>query len=146
MSDFSRPTEAATKALLALCDLPVQDLDGASFEHFLALGPADAPSGVVGLEVHGPVALLRSLAVAPEARGLGHGKRLVDAIEAHARGLGVTEVYLLTTTARPFFEGLGYAVADRGTAPEAIRATREFSSLCPASATFMVKKSSKGAT
>jgi hypothetical protein len=93
-----------------------------------------------GLEVFGSVALLRSLAVAPEARGLGHGKTLVDSIEGYARGLGVTELYLLTTTARPFFESLGYALADRSAAPESIRATREFSSICPGSAAFLVKR------
>lgn len=139
-SASTRPSQAATKALLARCDLPTEDLDGLSFEHFLGLGSADAPSGVVGLEVFGSVALLRSLAVAPEARGLGHGKTLVDAIEGYARGLGVTELYLLTTTARPFFESLGYAPADRSAAPEPIRATREFSSICPGSAAFLVKR------
>ncbi len=140
MNGFATPTPAATKALLASCDLPTEDLDGLSFEHFLGLGPADAPLGVVGLEVFGSVALLRSLAVAPEGRGLGLGKALVDGIEGHARAAGVSELYLLTSTARPFFERLGYALADRSAAPEPIRATREFSSICPASAAFLVKR------
>jgi amino-acid N-acetyltransferase len=47
---------------------------------------------------------------------------------------------LLTTTAEDFFRALGYARIARELAPEAIRTTREFSSLCPASSVVMVKR------
>jgi len=49
-------------------------------------------------------------------------------------------VWLLTTTAREFFERLGYAAVDRADVPGAIRATAQFSSLCADSATVMVKR------
>jgi amino-acid N-acetyltransferase len=49
-------------------------------------------------------------------------------------------LYLLTTTAREFFAGRGYRAIDRADAPERIRGTTEFSDLCPASATAMVKE------
>ncbi|MEQ8534295.1 MAG: tyrosine protein phosphatase, partial [Imperialibacter sp.] len=52
---------------------------------------------------------------------------------------GITELYLLTTTASKFFERIGYKVADRNTAPDAIKNTSEFSDLCPSSAVFMHK-------
>jgi N-acetylglutamate synthase-like GNAT family acetyltransferase len=49
-------------------------------------------------------------------------------------------VWLLTTTARAFFDKLGYAAVDRAGVPGAIRATAQFSALCPDSATVMVKR------
>ena len=42
-------------------------------------------------------------------------------------------------TAESFFARHGYASADRDDAPPAIRATREFSGICPASSAFMRK-------
>jgi amino-acid N-acetyltransferase len=49
-------------------------------------------------------------------------------------------LYLLTTTADAFFRRLGYEQTARELAPPAIKATREFSSLCPSSSIFMVKQ------
>lgn len=72
-----------------------------------AAGPLESPEGVVGLEVYGKVALLRSLAVSATSRGNGYGKDLVARAERYAQSLGVTEIYLLTTTAATFFEQLG---------------------------------------
>ena len=87
--------------------------------------------GVVGLEVYGSNALLRSLAVEPQHRSRGLGAGLVDAIESEARRRGVTALYLLTTTAATFFERLGYAAHERAAVPPSIAATTEFSLLCP---------------
>jgi len=140
MHIFANPPEGQTKALLTACNLPIEDLDAGRIEHFLGCGDAQRPLGVVGVEIYAPVALLRSLAVAESARGSGCGKRLIAEAEAYAARRGVEEIYLLTNTAARLFESLGYAVASRESAPAAIRATREFSSLCPDSATFMVKR------
>ena len=52
---------------------------------------------------------------------------------------GIRDAYLLTTTAAPFFSRYGYQAADRATAPDAIAASREFASLCPASAAYMTR-------
>jgi amino-acid N-acetyltransferase len=59
--------------------------------------------------------------------------------ERYARSKGVTDLYLLTTTAEGFFERLGYRRVVRENAPEAIRQTKEFSGLCSSSAAFMAK-------
>jgi amino-acid N-acetyltransferase len=59
--------------------------------------------GCVGMERHGGVALLRSAAVATELQGTGLGRRLVAALLELARAEGISEVLLLTTTARKFF-------------------------------------------
>lgn len=117
----------------------MEDLHANSFEHFLGCVHEDVLSGVVGLEIYGSVALLRSLAVVESSRGLGCGKRLVAEAEAYAMGRGVKQIYLLTDTAASLFESLGYVSAERESAPNAIRTTAEFSSICPVSAAFMVK-------
>jgi len=142
MSDpviHSHPARAAVVALLDAASLPVADLTDAHMEHFFYCGPVHAPTGVVGLELCGRDALLRSLAVAPAQRGTGLGVSLTRHAEARAHARGVHSLYLLTTTAETFFKRHGYAAADRATAPEAIRATREFADICPASSAFLVK-------
>jgi arsenate reductase len=81
--------------------------------------------------------LLRSLVVDAGRRGTGEGAALLRHAESQARARGVRTLYLLTTTAEPFFARHGYARAAREAAPPAIRATREFSGICPASSAFM---------
>jgi amino-acid N-acetyltransferase len=137
---FRQPDASEVRRLADAAGLPTADLDGADLAHFFGCGPRDRPSGVVGLELFGAAALLRSLAVDAGARGFGSGRALVAAAELHARGSGADSIYLLTTTAAGFFERLGYTPVDRETAPPEIRGTREFGELCPASATFMVKR------
>lgn len=135
-----RPTLAAAKALLITADLPVADLTDGHCEHFFCRGSPEAPTGLVGLELFGDTALLRSLVVSPAARSSGQGSALVRYAENYAQSRGVRTLFLLTTTAQGFFERLGYAYAARGVAPQAIRSTREFAGLCPASSAFMTKQ------
>lgn len=139
-SIHARPTMQAAVLLLEAADLPVSDLTPAHMEHFFFCGPQQSPVGLVGLEFCGPDALLRSLVVAPVSRGAGLGKALTRHAERHARSRGARAVYLLTTTAEAFFRRNGYAAADRATAPAAIRATREFADICPASSAFLFKE------
>ena len=137
---FRSPELRDVRRLVAAAGLPTEDLADADLSHFFGCGNRDKPSGVVGLEVFGGDALLRSLVVDPSERGTGGGRLLVAAAEEHARSQGVRSVYLLTTTAERFFEHLGFHRVDRNSAPATIRATREFASSCPASAAFMVKR------
>jgi amino-acid N-acetyltransferase len=136
----SRPTLGATVQLLAAAQLPTEDLTTAHCEHFFFAGSATEPTGLVGLELFGNVALLRSLVVAPDKRGTGEGAALLRHAEDHARARGVETLYLLTTTAESFFSKHGYQRAPRDSAPSAIRATREFSGICPASSAFMMRQ------
>lgn len=136
----ARPQLASATAILQSVGLPTADLREAHLQHFFYCGPHDHISGLVGLELLGPQALLRSLAVRADARGRGLGTKLVEHAEHYAMAHKVRELYLLTTTAREFFEKRGYRCVDRSTAPEVIRATREFTSICPASAAFMMKQ------
>ena len=135
----ARPPLASAVALLRAAELPIEDLTEPHLEHFFMVGSPESPGGVVGLELFGRHALLRSLVVDPRVRATGIGSRLVEHAEAHARAHGAESIYLLTTTAEGFFGARGYARTERSTAPESIRGTREFESLCPASSAFMVK-------
>jgi amino-acid N-acetyltransferase len=95
---------------------------------------------MVGLELYGDVALLRSLVVARQARSNGAGAALTEAAERLAVESGVNIVYLLTTTAERFFSARGYQKIDRAQAPKAIQGTSQFSGLCPSSAVLMMKQ------
>ena len=134
-----RPARRGAESLLSGAGLPSVDLTDDHLDHFFFCGAPDAPTGLVGLELYGDAALLRSLAVAPGARSAGLGSALVTHAEAHARSQSVRGRYLLTTTAESFFAQRGYARVDRGRAPPAIRATREFGELCPSHSAFMFK-------
>jgi len=136
---FPRPPERQVRRLLAAAQLPADDLTAGHLENFFGCGTEQAPLGVAGLEICGPDALLRSLAVDEAARGQGCGRALVAAVERHARAQGVRHMYLLTITAARFFEALGYRMVSRDRAPEGVRATSEFSVLCPSTAAFMTK-------
>ena len=108
-------------------------------EHFFYCADADQLSGLVGIELRGKAALLRSLVVAENNRSSGMGAQLVEHAERHARAAGAEAMYLLTTTADRFFAKRGYKVVPRESAPPEIRNTREFADICPASSTFMTK-------
>jgi amino-acid N-acetyltransferase len=125
--------------LLASAGLPDSDLTDEHMDAFFYVGPATAPDAMIGIEMYGPDALLRSLVVSPSLRNRGLGQLLVTKVEQHAREHGVKTMYLLTTTAESFFLARGYSVAARETAPPSIRATTEFAGLCPASSAFLSK-------
>jgi len=135
----ARPALQLAIELLQEARLPTEDLTAAHIEHFYFIGPAARPTGLVGLEIYGDVALLRSLVVTPARRGSGEGRQLLEHAECQARARGVGAIYLLTTTAETFFLKHGYARTRREAAPAAIRATREFAGICPASSAFLVK-------
>jgi amino-acid N-acetyltransferase len=135
-----QPSLAVAKALLEAAQLPTADLTEAHCQHFFFWGEASAPVGLVGLELFGEHALLRSLAVNPLARSAGVGSALVRHAEIHARAQGVRALYLLTTTAEPLFLRLGYSNLPRDAAPQAIRNSAEFAGICPASSAFMSKQ------
>ena len=136
----SRPSMDAALRLLTAAQLPTEDLTAAHCEHFFFAGSPTEPTGLVGLELFGNVALLRSLVVTPDRRGTGEGVALLRHAEDHARAEGVRTLYLLTTTAESFFVKHGYQRAARESAPSAIRATREFAGICPASSAFMMRQ------
>lgn len=124
----------AVQELLQSVGLPIEGLTDAFPEGYALLRAGETLAGVAGIEVYADVALLRSVAVAPAQRSRGLGRVLVaDRLRA-ARQRKLSCVYLLTTTADDYFQGLGFAKVERATAAAQIQQSREFSSLCPASA------------
>ena len=124
-------------------DLPPEDLQG---EHNVRFFACETASGwaIGGVEAYDGVGLLRSLAVDAAARSQGLATALVRHVEAYAVEHGISHMYLLTNTAESFFERLGYRRLPREVAPPAVRATREFTSLCPDDAAFMGKSLTQG--
>jgi amino-acid N-acetyltransferase len=139
MDIFANPDVSAVKQLLSASSLPIGDIAAQPLQYFFGCGSGPELEGVIGLELFGEVALLRSLAVLSSRRGTGVGSDLVAHAERHARDQGVQSLYLLTTTAEQFFLRRGYARIPREDAPAAIKDTKEFSGICPMSSTFMVK-------
>jgi N-acetylglutamate synthase-like GNAT family acetyltransferase len=127
----------AVDTLLTSNGLPV---DGAR-EHlstFVLAQAGDEIVGCAGLEPRGDVALLRSVAVAAGRRRQGIGRQMVGSLLDEARRRGFTAVALLTTTARRYFEALGFGPADRSAAPAALRRSAEFQGACPDGADFLL--------
>ena len=128
------------KALLVRSELPVDDLSSRVLDHFFVIRSTEGTViATIGLEAYRDAGLLRSLAVDTAYRDQGLGEALVNHLEAYARQLGIRQLYLLTTTAETYFRKLDYSDFKRTEAPAAIQATREFSTLCPASAVCLYK-------
>jgi len=132
--------ETTIKQFLGANDLIHQDIKPADLRHFLIARDSSDMAGLVGLEIHGDCALLRSLAVKKGYRNKGLATILVDKIEDHARSLKIRTLYLLTMTAEDFFSKRNFRATARATAPVGIQNTAEFRGLCPASAAFMTKQ------
>jgi len=140
MRIFFHPDKARVEVLLQSNGLPITDLSALDFDHFLGCGSRHRPEGVIGLELLGSDALLRSLVVDEQARGSGCGKALVDALEQYAKRCQIESLYLLTDTAEHFFLQLDYKKIDREVVPAHIQQSREFSELCPDNAVVMMKR------
>src|SRR5262249_52395857 len=96
--------------------LPLAGLD----EHFETAIVAIQDGRIVGtaaLEMYQDGALLRSVAVAPDAQRRGIGQQLTDAAISLAQELEVPAVYLLTTTAERFFPRFGFEPITRTDVP-----------------------------
>lgn len=124
------------QTLLTRLNLPE---DGAKehLQHYHLMQDAQGTKAVAGLEVYPPVALLRSVAVAPEHQGQGLGEQLVTHLIEQARAQGISDLYLLTTTAAQYFPRFGFQEIQRTEVPDVLQTSREFQGACPDSATVM---------
>jgi thioredoxin type arsenate reductase len=128
---------AAVEALITRSDLPVAVVAEQFPAAYAVARRHGAIVGVAALETCGDDGLLRSVAVDPAERGSGLGVALVANRLAAARAASLRSVYLLTTTAAPFFARFGFTATARDAVPVALQATPELASLCPASAVCM---------
>jgi N-acetylglutamate synthase-like GNAT family acetyltransferase len=141
MTQIRNATDAdlpAVERLLLGSNLPVEGV-AANFSNFLIAEDGEGIAGAIGLERFGPVALLRSAVVAPEHRGTGIGRNLVEELLSRAAKAGIEEVYLLTTSAEDYFPQFGFRRAPRSAVPEPLKGSAEFQGACPESATVMVR-------
>lgn len=86
-------------------------------------GEANGPAGEGGIQGVGGLSIVwanlaevYALVVAPQARGRGLGRRLVEACVEDARQLSIRRLMTLTYE-QAFFERLGFAVVDRQQLP-----------------------------
>ena len=131
----------AVEQLLRSSELPSEGV-AAHFDMFLVAEDERARIlGVVGLELYGTSALLRSLAVAAEARAQHLGSALARRAITLARDRGASAIYLLTTTASGFFGKHGFERIERSDVP--VRVTTksvEFTGVCADSAVVMRRR------
>jgi amino-acid N-acetyltransferase len=129
--DLSKITE-----LLEAASLPTLGV-GEHLGTFLLAESEGISVGVIGLEVYGDVALLRSAVVAPTFRNRGVGHRLYEHNVDRARRLGVKRLILLTNTAEEYFHRKGFKTIDQRVVAGPIRSSVEFSGACPSHAACM---------
>lgn len=125
-------------SLLEEVDLPIDGVED-HFHNFVVGEEGGQLIGCAGIEIYDDKGLIRSVAVDPSFQGRGLGQKLVDSIHILAVEKKLKEIYLLTETAEKFFSKLNYIVIPREEADEKVKQSVEFISLCPASATCMVK-------
>jgi amino-acid N-acetyltransferase len=136
----ARPED--TPDILRLLERNHLPLDGL-LDHLTTTVVARQRERVIGsaaLEVYPDGALLRSVAVAPDAHGLGLGHALTGAAIGMAEDVGAPAIYLLTTTAERFFPKFGFERITRVEVPASVQTSIEFTSACPASAVVMRKR------
>lgn len=116
--------------------LPTGDLNKSPVTFFVA-ALENRILGTIGLERYDKIGLLRSLAVADDFKNQGIGARLVEFLFQYCTREGISDLYLMTTTAYQYFPRYGFTTINRDTIPNSIRQTSEFSSLCSTEAVVM---------
>jgi amino-acid N-acetyltransferase len=126
----------AFRSLLKSSSLPADDLN---FTNHLLIGfyHESDPVGTGGLEIYGDYALLRSLSVKVGIRGQAFGSTITDHLISQAKKKKLKAIYLLTETAHAFFLKKGFKDVARADVPEEVKASTEFSKVCPTTAVVM---------
>lgn len=83
---------------------------GDHWDSFWLLEGHEGIVGMIGLEIFGSSALLRSIVVDESLRGKGLGEQLTQKALSEARSRGVRNVYLFTMDRAPFFARYGFDV------------------------------------
>lgn len=130
---------AQLENLLLGNNLPAEDCADQA-QNFYGIYDGNDLIAAGGLEPAADAALLRSVVVHGQYRGLGLGKRITDFLIRLADSEGRESIYLLTETAEAYFENLGFKRIDRVEVPPAILNTRQFASLCPDTASCLQMK------
>ena len=126
----------AMKALLVASGLPTAGVED-HWKTFLVARDGDAIVGCGGAEAYQFAALIRSVAVTPEYRSHGIGRKIVRQLLDRLASRGLREFYLLTTTAEEYFRKRGFKTIDRDEVHPQLLSSREFQGACPESAVCM---------
>jgi N-acetylglutamate synthase-like GNAT family acetyltransferase len=124
------------KAMLESMDLPTAGLDD-HWRTFLVAREGDRIVGCGGSEAYQFAALIRSIAVLPEYRSHGLGRRIGRQLLDRLASRGLREFYLLTTSAEEYFKKRGFKTIDRDEVHPQLLSSREFQDACPSTATCM---------
>lgn len=125
--------------LLQKENLPAEDLP-LDLSNFFTAIEENTIIGLIGLEPYGENGLLRSMVVSPNYRNQQIAERLVKMLEEQAINSGIYTIYLLTETADKYFSRKGYKIIGREEVPNELKASSEFSHVCPVSAIVMKKE------
>ena len=96
-------------------------------------------AGIIGYELYGDIALLRSLAVVPSQQGQGRAKELFEFIFRHLKEKNIRDVYGLTLTIPEWLLKLGFNEIKRDDIAPELFASEELKGACPDSARAFTK-------
>jgi amino-acid N-acetyltransferase len=124
-------------ALLTAAGLPPEGIEDFFPRGYSVVETGNVIAAAAGVEPYGAIGLLRSVVVETSRQSTGLGRILVADRIDWARRNGILELYLLTQTAEAWFSRLGFRRRQRAEAPEAVRASPQFTTVCPDSAVLM---------
>lgn len=127
---------AQLEALLRENQLPAADC-AEQAHRFCAIYKGDQLIAAGAIEAVEQYGLLRSVVVREDCRGMGLAGTITAHLLQQAGAEGRLAIYLLTETAEAYFAALGFALVARTDVPLALTRTRQFSTLCPDSASCM---------
>ena len=126
----------AIKSILIANELPTDGVDD-HWKTFLVAREGNKVVACGGAEAYQFAALIRSVAVLPEHRSHGIGRRIVRQLLDRLASRGLREFYLLTTTAEDYFRKRGFKTIDRDEVHPQLLGSREFQGACPDTAVCM---------
>jgi amino-acid N-acetyltransferase len=126
----------AIKDILLANQLPTEGVDD-HWKTFVIARDGDRIVGCGGAEAYQFAALIRSVAVVPDYRSQGLGRRIVRQLLDRLASRGLREFYLLTTTAEAYFKKRGFKTIDRDEVHPQLLSSREMQDACPDTATVM---------
>ena len=108
-------------------DLTLSGLDSPSVHIWIQRDEAGRIVASTGFELSADArhALVRSVAVHPSAQRTGSGTRLARFALRRAAELGAERAWLFSRRSGPFWQGLGFALADRDELARALRDTHQ---------------------
>lgn len=137
---LATPTDLpSVQNLLTENKLPIGGIED-QFETFIVAFTDDSKLiGCAGLEKYDNYGLIRSVVVQSAFQHKFLGSKLVEQVEQLAKKHTISQIYLLTETAKDFFAKKGYTVISRNDVPKHIQESYEYSTACKVSAVVMKK-------